>query len=120
MQEDGIEILIQLFQLLLLQLGRLGDLEQLVQVAVLHLAVHHLAVVVELVHILRAETHEPTYIFLLHLVGLGELPVEGGLLAVQFGEGFGLRGQLAVEPLQLTVRLLLGGTGPAQLFALAP
>ena len=51
-QENGVEVLVELFYLLLLQFGRFGHTEQLVELFVLHLSVHHLTVVVELVDVL--------------------------------------------------------------------
>ena len=73
MQEHSVEVLVELLQLLLLQLRRLGNLEQLVKLLVLHLTVHHLTVVVEFVDILCTEAHEASDVFFFHAITLRQL-----------------------------------------------
>ena len=76
-QEDTVEVKEEFFQLFLLELRRFGEEEEFFEFLVLHFLIHHLAVVVKLVDILRAETHESSDILFLDAVALGELGVHG-------------------------------------------
>ena len=98
-QEHRVEVLTELLDFLLLQFRRFRQPEQVVQFLVLHLAVHHLAVVIQFVDILRAEREEPSDVLLFDVVGLRQLSVERRQLRVECR-------QLCVESRELRIAVL--------------